>query len=240
MPTMGLFNAMAPVDPWKVASPNEKIPPSDATRSYPWLFTAAAYEKWSADDVGDVSPATATVTSTVPTFPAGEVAVHCVEEAQLTLVAVTLPKDTLTAPGVVEKSVPEMVTEVPPLAGPDEGATPVTDGVDGGVTYVNWSDDEVGDDKPPTVTMTSTTPALPAGEVAVHSVEESQLTSVAASVPKATLTASVADEKFVPEMVTGVPPPVEPDEGLTPVTDGVTSNGAVIANVWEVAPVSNV
>ena len=31
MPTMGLLRVMAPVDPKKVASPKEKIPPSEAT-----------------------------------------------------------------------------------------------------------------------------------------------------------------------------------------------------------------
>ncbi len=68
------------------------------------------------------------------------------------------------------------------------------------------------------------------------------MTLVAATDPKETLTAPVVVEKSVPEMVTAVPPLDGPDEGLTPVTDGVISNGAVIANVWEVAPplVSNV
>jgi len=31
MPTIGLFKWVAPVEPWKPASPNEKMPPSDAT-----------------------------------------------------------------------------------------------------------------------------------------------------------------------------------------------------------------
>ena len=35
MPTMGSFSAIAPVEPWKAASPKEKIPPSDATIQYP-------------------------------------------------------------------------------------------------------------------------------------------------------------------------------------------------------------
>jgi hypothetical protein len=90
------------------------------------------------------------------------------------------------------------------------------------------------DEVPPgVVTVTSTTPALPGGEVAVHCVEETQLTLVAATGPKETLTAPGVLEKLVPEMVTAVPPLNGPDEGLTPVTDGVTLNGAVIANVWE-------
>ena len=31
MPTMGGFEREPPMDPWKAASPKEKIPPSDAT-----------------------------------------------------------------------------------------------------------------------------------------------------------------------------------------------------------------
>ena len=31
MPTMGRLSRMAPVEPWKVASPKVKIPPSEAT-----------------------------------------------------------------------------------------------------------------------------------------------------------------------------------------------------------------
>ena len=42
MPTTGLFNAMAPVDPSNLAFPNEKMPPSDATSQYPWLVLVPA------------------------------------------------------------------------------------------------------------------------------------------------------------------------------------------------------
>ena len=31
MPTTGAVEVLPPVEPWKVASPNEKMPPSDAT-----------------------------------------------------------------------------------------------------------------------------------------------------------------------------------------------------------------
>jgi len=30
MPTMGWFSRVAPIEPWKAASPNEKTPPSMA------------------------------------------------------------------------------------------------------------------------------------------------------------------------------------------------------------------
>ena len=35
MPTMGSLSALPPIDPWKTASPKEKIPPSAATSQYP-------------------------------------------------------------------------------------------------------------------------------------------------------------------------------------------------------------
>ncbi len=31
MPTIGLLSGWPPIDPWKLAVPNEKMPPSDAT-----------------------------------------------------------------------------------------------------------------------------------------------------------------------------------------------------------------
>ena len=35
MPTMGAFRCMLPVEPWKLALPKLKIPPSDPTSQYP-------------------------------------------------------------------------------------------------------------------------------------------------------------------------------------------------------------
>ena len=63
-----------------------------------------------------------TVTSTTP-VPAGLVAVICVAELTVKLVAATVPKSTAVAP---VKSVPVIVTVVPPAAGPDAGLMPVT------------------------------------------------------------------------------------------------------------------
>jgi hypothetical protein len=42
MPTIGWFSRMAPVDPAKRASPNEKMPPSDPTSQYPWPLGVGA------------------------------------------------------------------------------------------------------------------------------------------------------------------------------------------------------
>ena len=66
------------------------------------------------------------------------------------------------------------------------------------------------------VTVTSTVPE-PGGEVAVIWVAVSTVNAVAGLVPNPT---AVAPVKFVPVIVTDVPPAAGPDEGLTPVTVG--------------------
>ena len=79
---------------------------------------------WSAELVELVCPPLVTVTSTVPE-PAGLVAVIDVALFTVTPVAAVPPNDTV-APDA--KPVPEMVTEVPPAAGPVAGLTPNTVG----------------------------------------------------------------------------------------------------------------
>jgi hypothetical protein len=69
------------------------------------------------------------------------------------------------------------------------------------------------------VTVTVTAPALPAGVVAVICVPLTTTTLVAAAPPTVTV-APVA--KFVPVIVTAVPPAVEPLFGETPLTVGAT------------------
>jgi hypothetical protein len=73
---------------------------------------------------------------------------------------------------------------------------------------------------PFTVTVTVTAPALPAGVVAVIVVAFTTTTLVAAAAPNVTV-APVA--KFVPVIVTAVPPDVVPPLGLTLVTEGATT-----------------
>lgn len=69
-----------------------------------------------------------TVISTVPVADAaGEVATICVEEFTVNVVAAVVPKFTAVAP---VKSVPVMVTTVPPVVGPVAGDTIVTVGAD--------------------------------------------------------------------------------------------------------------
>ena len=73
---------------------------------------------------------------------------------------------------------------------------------------------------PGVVTVTSTVPAAPAGEVAVIEVADTTVTPVASAVPNFT---AVAPVRLVPVMVTGVPPLVEPVVGLTALTVGAAT-----------------
>jgi hypothetical protein len=94
------------------------------------LAEPAWYTYWSALEVGLVAlepvlgSGAATVTSTTPGEPAGAVAVIWV--SLLTVyVAAAEPKFTAVAP---VNPLPEIVTELPPSAGPAAGFTPVTTG----------------------------------------------------------------------------------------------------------------
>ena len=159
-----------------------------------------------------------TVTVTVPALPAGVVAVIVVLLVTTTFVAAALPNVTV-APDA--KFVPVIVTAVPPARAPPFGDMLVTVG---GATYMNalvrlplWD---------PTVTATVTVPALPAGEVAVIVVLFTTTTLVAATPPNVTV---APEAKFVPVMVTAVPPAVGPLFGDTFVTVGAGT--ATTANV---------
>src|SRR5690348_9933938 len=78
-----------------------------------------------------VPPGPVTVTSTGPVVPAGAVAVIWVLLVAVNVVAgFAVPKLTAVAP---PKPVPVIVTDVPPVAGPEVGLTPVTVGAGGGV-----------------------------------------------------------------------------------------------------------
>ena len=77
-----------------------------------------------------VPPGVVTVTSTAPAACAGEVAVIEVALTTEKLAAVP-PNDTAVAP---VKLLPVMVTLVPPAVGPAFGLTPVTVGVESGIS----------------------------------------------------------------------------------------------------------
>jgi len=81
---------------------------------------------------------------------------------------------------------------------------------------VNWFAAPVALVPPSVVTLTLTVP-VPAGDVAVIWVAEMTMNDVAAVAPKVT---AVAPVKFVPVIVTDVPPAVGPAVGETDVTVG--------------------
>jgi len=78
---------------------------------------------------------------------------------------------------------------------------------------------------PPLVTVTSTTPVLPAGDVAVICVALLTVKLVALVAPNLTAVATV---KLVPLMLTEVPPPVVPVFGAMPVTVGAVGITAML------------
>jgi hypothetical protein len=171
---------------------------------------ADTYVNWSAADVALVPPSAVTVTSTIP-VPAGDVAVICVTPFTVKLVAAVVPNFTAVT---AVKFVPMIVTLVPPAVGPLLGVTSDTVGAP---TYVNWSPAEVALVPPGVVTVMSTRPAAPAGETAVMEVALFTVKLVAAVAPNFTADAPV---KFVPVIVTLVPPAADPLFGLTDVTVG--------------------
>ena len=104
-----------------------------------------------------------------------------------------------------------IVTVVPPDTDPEAGETALTVGAERAERRtVNLSAELVALVPPGPVTVTSTVPD-PAGEVAVIDVAEFTTTPVAALPPKATVSPAA---KFVPVMVTGVPPDAGPVAGL--------------------------
>ena len=126
-------------------------------------------------------------------------------------VAAVVPKVTALAP---LKFVPVIVTLALPTAGPELGERLVTVGA---ATKVNWSAADVALVPPTVVTLTSTVPALPTGVVAVIWVAELTVNPLAAVAPKVT---AVAPVKFVPVIVTVVPPAVGPAVAVMLVTVG--------------------
>jgi len=132
-----------------------------------------------------------------------------VAETTTTFVAELAPNFTAVAP---VKLVPVIVTDVPPAAGPLVGLNDVTVGA---ATYVKLT--TLLEVPPGVVTVTVAAPATPAGEVAVMEVAEFTTTFVAELAPNFT---PVAPVKFVPVMVTDVPPASGPLVGLSDVTVG--------------------
>src|SRR5665213_4370616 len=98
------------------------VPPASGPHvgTKPEMLGASRYPKVPAEVPVPFGVVTLTVTAPVP---AGDVAVICVAELTVKIVAFVLPNCTAVAP---VKPVPVMTTLVPPVAGPDVGARPVT------------------------------------------------------------------------------------------------------------------
>ena len=155
-----------------------------------------------------------TVTSTAPAACAGAVAVNCVADTNVTAGDAVLPKLTI-APGT--KPVPLTVTMFPPAVEPAFGTTLLTVGG----PYAYKAPFTAALVPPAVVTVTPTTPAGCAGAVAVNRVADTNVTDTAAVGPNFTL---APETKFVPLIVTDVPPAVEPAFGTKPLTAGADSN----------------
>jgi hypothetical protein len=85
------------------------------------------------------------------------------------------------------------------------------------------------------VTVTSTVPADNRGVTAVIDVEELTVKAAAGVVPKST---AVAPDRFVPVIVTLVPPLAGPEVGLRAVTEGVALPELNVK--WSEVPVADV
>lgn len=148
-------------------------------------------------------------TSFTPAVPAGVVAVIWVVSVQVTPVAAVPPM--VTARELPDtKFEPVIVTAVPPAIDPVAGD--ILANVIGPI-YVNTPGAVVLDAPSPFVITTSFAPAVPAGVTAVMWVASTKVTLVAAAPP--TVTAREPPEtKFVPVIVTVVPPAIGPVAGV--------------------------
>ena len=182
---------------------------------------AAAYVNRSAALAELVPPGVVTLMSTVP-LPAGEVALIDVALLTVKVAAAVLPNFTAVAP---VKFLPAIVTEVPPVSGPEIG---LTEEMEGTGINVNLSANHAELVPPGVVTLMSTVP-LPVREVTV--IDVALLTVKVAAVVPPNFTA-VAPVKAVPVTVTDVAPPAGPEVGLTEVTVGPDGGAEVMVTFW--------
>lgn len=157
-----------------------------------------------------VPPGVVSATSTAAAVLAGVTAVTDVPLTTVNDVAAVPPKVTLVVP---VKLLPVIVTVVEPVAGPLTGET---DEIVGTAKYVN---PPVLVGEPPGVVRTmSRAPAVPDGVTAVTEVALTTTSDVTDAPPIVT---PVVPVKFVPVMVTLVPPAIGPLKGDTEVIVGI-------------------
>jgi hypothetical protein len=166
-----------------------------------------------------VPPGVVTLMLFRPGVPAGVVHVIVVGLTTVMPVAFSVPTFTTVAP---VKFVPVTVIDVPPLASPPDGDTPVTVG---NAKYVKAPAEVTV--PPGVVTTMSRLPADAAGVRHVIRVEEAT-TLVAATPPIVT---DVAPPRFVPLIVSAVFPASGPPEGVTTV---------IVGTPWCVKPFASV
>jgi hypothetical protein len=131
-------------------------------------------------------------------------------EFTVNVVAGMLPNITAVAP--VNPAPRRFTAGGPPVSGPELGETPVTL-----MRYVNVSALLVTEVPYAVVTVTSTGPGEPEGDIAVMDVERLTVTFGEAAPPKLTL---VVPMNPVPVIVTLVPPVAGPVVGATLITVG--------------------
>src|SRR5438105_2063962 len=157
-----------------------------------------------------VPPGFVTVTSTGPALPAGEVTSTSLGDTLESDVPRLGPKCTAVVPARLP---PKIRTRVPPGVGPLCGAMLDTEGR---LSYVKMSRPLTRLVPEGVVTVTSTAPALPAGEVMSRPVGVMLANDVPRLAPKCT---AVAPLRLEPLTCTRVPPAVSPVEGdRTPTT----------------------
>jgi hypothetical protein len=208
--TPAKLTAVAPVKLVPVSVTEVPIGPEVGASPVTVDCGGTVYVYWSAGLVALLPSVVTTVTFTVP-VPVGDVAVSEVALFTVNEAAALVPNWTCDA---TVKFVPVTTTPVP--AGPEAGLTPVTVG-EPGPMYVNWSAATTGLVPPPVTTVMSTPPD-PAGDVVVMDVGLTRVKVPTGNAPNST---AEAPAKFVPVIVTGVPPAAGPEAGLTPVTVGL-------------------
>ena len=138
---------------------------------------------------------------------------------QVIVVALTTVNDVASTPPIVSevapvKSLPLIVTNVPPFVLPDSGKTPV---IAAGVTKVKDENAPLG--PPPVRTITPEAPALLRGVLQVSVVSSTTVILVESALPNRT---DVAPVRFVPVIVTIFPPRILPAAGeIALITGGV-------------------
>jgi hypothetical protein len=142
----------------------------------------------------------------------GAVTALIVSEFTTTTLVAAIPMVTV-APA--RNPVPEMITEVPPAVGPDEGVIDCTNS-----TEESWKRNPLGRVLAcwsGFLTVTDAVPVACAGVVTEICVAETTFTRVPGAVSKVTVAPAT---KPLPLMVTTLPPAVGPDAGVTDVTTG--------------------